>query len=295
VKAYNGLSEPALTAVREAAREHGLPVIGHVPRAVPFERALLDDAQHLIGVPVVLPDEPAFPFNQGVWETLDAARLDFVIETSLRHGLAHTPTLVTGERLVAMRDYERLREEPDAHLLPRFYRDAIWHPQGGLSPAGGMGPQDFDTLERALAAKLRAVKRMHDAGVRLHSGTDSLVAFVVPGAALHRELRLFVQAGLSPEQALAISTGASAEFLGVPGLGRLEPGAPAELAIFRDDPTASLDALDTLLGVVRDGRLYPRAALDAQLARHRDHFEGRVYDAVFTPLVRRAVAATLRR
>jgi hypothetical protein len=287
------LTGPGLAAVRETARETGLPVIGHVPRAVPFERALLDDAQHLLGVPVVLPDEPPFPFNQGVWQTLDDARLEQVIETSLRHRLAHTPTLVTGERLAAMRDYERLRDEPDARLLPRFYRDVIWHPHGGLSPAGRMGPRDFETIERALAAKLRVVKRMHDAGVRLHSGTDALVAFVVPGASLHRELRLFVRAGLSPEQALAISTGASAGFLGVTDLGRLTPGAPAELAIFRDDPTASLDALDSLVGVVRDGRLYPRAELDAQLARYRDHFEGRVYDAVLPALVRRALASTL--
>jgi imidazolonepropionase-like amidohydrolase len=134
---------------------------------------------------------------------------------------------------------------------------------------------------------------MHDAGVRLHSGTDALVAFVVPGASLHRELRLFVRAGLTPEQALAISTRASAEFLGVPELGRLRAGAPAELAIFRDDPTQSLDALDTLLGVVRDGRLYSRADLDAQLERYRSHFEGGLYDALLTPLVRRAVAATV--
>lgn len=293
VKAYDSLSEEILTAVREEAREHGLPVIGHVPRGVPFERARLDDSQHLIGVAGWSSDERRFPFNQIKWSNVPDERIEAVIEQSLRLGLAHTPTLITTERLAAMRDYEGLLREPDSLLLPRFYREVIWHPDGGVTPAGRMTAADFDVTDRALAAKLQVVKRMHDAGVRLHSGTDALVAFVVPGASLHRELRLFVRAGLTPEQALAISTRASAEFLGVPELGRLRAGAPAELAIFRDDPTQSLDALDTLLGVVRDGRLYSRADLDAQLERYRSHFEGGLYDALLTPLVRRAVAATV--
>jgi hypothetical protein len=85
---------------------------------------------------------------------------------------------------------------------------------------------------------------------------------------------------------------ASAAALGVPGLGELRAGAPAELLIFREDPTQGLDALDSLAGVVRDGRLYPREALDAQLARYRAHFDAALYDALVTPLIRRMLART---
>jgi hypothetical protein len=62
--------------------------------------------------------------------------------------------------------------------------------------------------------------------------------------------------------------------------------------IFREDPTRSLDALDSIAGVVRDGRLYTREALDAQLARYRAHFDGALYDALVTPLIRRMLART---
>jgi imidazolonepropionase-like amidohydrolase len=295
VKAYDGLDEASLDAIREEAHSEGLPLIGHVPRRVPFEKALLDDAQHLIGVRQPLPDERPFPFNQVHWADVEAERIDFVIATSLENDLAHTPTLVTTERLVAMRHYAELLHEADALLLPRFYRDVIWSPDGGVSPAGSMQAKDFDDLERALEKKLWAVKRMYDAGVRLHSGTDTLVGFVVPGSSLHRELRMFERAGLTPEQALAISTGDSAESMGVPQLGLLRPGAPAELALFREDPTRSLDALDSLVAVVRDGRLYSREDLEAQLARYRRHYDGALFDAVMTPLVRRAVASTMDR
>jgi imidazolonepropionase-like amidohydrolase len=296
IKAYNELDADTLAALREAAQRRNLPVIGHVPWRVPFEAARLDDMQHLIGVAPEGSGRPLpYPDNLVSWLALSDARLDFVIAESLRHGIAHTPTLVTRERLAGMRDYAQMRQEPDALLLPRFYRDVLWNPVGGMNPAARLrAPEAFAMVERALEAQLRAVARMHAAGVRLHTGTDTLIAFAVPGASLHRELRLFVRAGLTPEQALALSTRSSAEALRVPGLGRLGVGAPAELVIFRDDPTRDLAALDSLLGVVRGGRLYTREALDADLARRRRHFEGGLYDRVMTVLVRRAIAANRR-
>lgn len=293
VKAYDGLDRESLDAVRDEASRLGLPVIGHVPVRVAYEDARLQDAQHLIGIPPPFEGEPPrFPFVLESWLRLDDARREAMIDASLRYGIANTPTLVTIDRLIGTRDYAAMQREPDAQLLPAFYREVVWSPVEGISAARGLHPADIDMIETAREVMLQTVKRMHERGVRLHSGTDTLIAFVVPGAALHRELRLFERAGLTPEEALEISMVDSAEFLGVPGLGRIEPGAPAELVILRDDPTRSLEALDGILGVVRDGRLYTRETLDAQLERYRDHFESPLYDALITPLVRRVVAST---
>jgi hypothetical protein len=293
VKAYNGLDVATLDAVRETAHARGLPVIGHVPRRVPYELARLDDAQHLIGIPPPDPDRGRlFPFTLEQWELLDDARLTALVDAMLRQRIANTPTLITIDRLFHTRDYARMLREPDVLLLPRFYREVVWNPEGGMSPAAGLGAGEFAMIGRALDVMKRTVKRLHDSGVRLHTGTDSLIAFVVPGASLHRELRLFVDAGLTPEEALAVSTRDSAADLGVPGLGTIAPGAPADLVVFREDPTRSLDALDSIAAVIRDGRLYTREALDAQLVRYRAHYDGVAYDSVATPLVRRALANT---
>ena len=294
VKAYDGLDAPTLDAVREEAHARRLSVIGHVPRGVPFETARLDDAQHLIGVPPP-PADPSvrFPWILRTWLALDDARLDAIVAASLRHGITHTPTLVTLDRLAAQADRAAVVGEADAQLLPRFYRDVVWNPEIGFDAARSLGAEGFEMVRAAQRVQLRTVKRLFDAGVELHTGTDTLTPFVVPGAGLHRELRLFERAGLSPEQALALSTHGSARFLGIEGLGELRVGAPAELAIFREDPTRDLAALDSIVAVVRDGRLYPREALDAQLARYRDHHESALYDALVTPLVRRVLAATL--
>jgi imidazolonepropionase-like amidohydrolase len=292
VKAYNELDAPTLAAVREAAHERGLPVIGHVPRRVSLEDARLDDVQHLTGVPTPSDVALNFPERLRDFETLDAARFERVIEASLASGIAHTPTLVTIDRLIASEDLAALLPAPELRLLPRFYREVVWSPTGGTSVAGRLDAAGFAMLRRAFAVMQRTVRRMGERGVRLHTGTDTLIAFVVPGASLHRELRLWVDAGFTPEQALAASVRDSAADLGVPRLGELRPGAPAELVILREDPTRSLAALDQIAGVVRDGRLYTREMLDAQLARYRAHYDGALYDAVVTPVVRRVLAAT---
>lgn len=133
VKVYSGLSAETLAAIREAAAKHGLPVVGHVPFAVPFEAAYVTDIQHLTGVPITsnhLTMTKAERLTQWMafvqaWRDLDEARIDFIIRTSVEQGLAHTPTHVTYVQAARMRDYPRLLDDPAAHLLPRWYREAF--------------------------------------------------------------------------------------------------------------------------------------------------------------------------
>lgn len=293
VKAYNQLDGESLAAIREEAHARGLKVIGHVPGRVPYEDAKLDDAQHLIGIAPPPADKMMFPLILRQWLALDGMRRQAMIDASLAEHISNTPTLVTIDRLIAQADREAVVREPDAQMLPRFYRDVVWNPQIGFTAARGLAPADFEMIRQAEAVQLATVKRMFDAGVELHTGTDTLIAFVVPGAALHRELGLFVKAGLTPEQALMLSTRISPRFLGVEGLGELRPGAPAELVVFREDPTKSLEALSSIAAVVRGGRLYTRAALDAQLASYRAHYDSPLFDALVNPLVKRVLAASV--
>jgi adenine deaminase len=95
---------------------------------------------------------------------------------------------------------------------------------------------------------------------------------VVPGASLHEELHELVAADLAAEEAWLLATRRAGEFLDEPRLGTLQPGAPADLLIFRDDPTRDLAALATLEAVVVQGRLYTRQWLDDALSREREHF-----------------------
>ena len=286
VKVYERLDGPRLAAIREAAREHGLPVIGHVPYAVPYEEARIDDAQHLIGV--AAPSGSAYrnTTERNVdWFAVDEARMEAVAQAALDAAMANTPTLVTLDTIAHLDDYEGLRNAPWARLLPRLYRDVIWAPDSGVG-VQAMPPEAYERLRATLPVRRAVVRRMYERGVELHSGTDTLVSFLVPGHALHRELRLLAEAGIPPEDVMRIATETSASVLATPGLGTLAVGAPADLVLFGSDPTRDLAALDDIRGVVRDGRFYSRERLDAQLERYRAHFEGPLYERLSMGIVR---------
>jgi len=162
----------------------------------------------------------------------------------------------------------------------------VWNPQAGLPFVRELRPDVTMTLARALPVMMRVVGRLHAAGVRIHAGTDVPSPLVVPGSSMHEELRLLVASGLRVEEAWAAATRVAGESLGVPDLGTLRAGAPADFLLFRDDPTVDLRALATLQAVVAQGRLYPRADLEAAIAEHRALHASAIYDMVVTALAR---------
>jgi len=276
VKVYGRLSAELLAAIREAAARHKLPVVGHIPMAVPFAEAHIRDVQHLTGVPLHTNRQDASRLAQfaawaAAWQSLDEARIDFIVRTSVEQGLFHTPTLVVWTQMGRLRDYPTLRDDPTAQLLPRWYREVFWRPREAALPA-------FDDIGAALPKMKTVVRRLYQAGVRIHTGSDTPNPFVVPGVSLHEELHLLVEAGLTPEEVWGAATRSAGETLGIAKLGTVQEGAPADFLLFREDPTHDLAALSTLEAVVVQGRLYPKAVLDAALARHRDYFNGWLYD-----------------
>jgi imidazolonepropionase-like amidohydrolase len=104
---------------------------------------------------------------------------------------------------------------------------------------------------------LRLVKQLDDAGVRLVAGTDQLEGFT-----LHRELELYVQAGLSPARALQIATIEAARILEVDqSQGSIARGKLADLILVRGDPLAHISDIRRIALVVKGGALYDPAVL----------------------------------
>jgi imidazolonepropionase-like amidohydrolase len=290
VKAYDRLSPDALAGLKEEAAKHGLPVIGHVPWSVSYLDARYDDVQHLTGISAKVGDTRPFPARLD--GTMTEAEVLALAKRTAELGIANTPTLVTIERVRSTRDPEAARRTPGALLVPRLYRDAVWSREGSRL-LRDLTPADYELLDRASERSRRMVGALHRAGAELHTGSDVLNPFVVPGESLWRELALFVESGLTPEEAWTAGTRTSGRFLGrekLAGLGTLAAGAPADLLVFREDPTRDLAALATLEAVVADGRLYTRADLDAQLARYRAYAEGFLFDRISVAVTKRLLA-----
>jgi imidazolonepropionase-like amidohydrolase len=287
IKAYDGLTLPLIDALRIAAEQHGLTLIGHVPQSLRYEQALLPDVQHLMGIAPARAGSHLY-LSDG-WDQVDDARLEAIVRVTRAQRLANTPTLVLGQQLLLLEHYDQARSDPAARLLPRLFRDVIWHPIDGLAQYRGMAAADFERLRAAQRQKLRLVRMLHDAGAALYLGTDTLQPFVVPGKSLQQEMQLFVDAGIPLDRVWALATRESGLALREPGLGSLEVGAPADLLIFRDDPTRALEALDSLQAVVSNGRLYSRPALDAKIAEYQAHYSSPLFDRLSVILARLAL------
>ena len=117
---------------------------------------------------------------------------------------------------------------------------------------------DAAKTQAALRRSLDIVGALHKGGVRIVAGTDG----AVPGVSLIRALELFVQAGLTPAEALATATRVPAEFLGLGSdVGTIELGQRADLLVLDADPLANISNLRRSRLVVANGRVYAIADL----------------------------------
>jgi imidazolonepropionase-like amidohydrolase len=77
------------------------------------------------------------------------------------------------------------------------------------------------------------------------------------GVSLHQELEELVSAGLTPYQALRISTVGAAEYFGRADLGRIEIGTRADLVLLAQDPLRDVRRARDIGGVVLAGAWTP--------------------------------------
>ncbi|MEM9254751.1 MAG: hypothetical protein AAGA91_04845 [Pseudomonadota bacterium] len=287
IKVYNNLTTEASAAIHLAAREAGLPVIGHVPWRQDFADAHIDDLQHVVGWAPFQPDDASIPHVRRLlgMADLDQERIDWLVQRAADRDFQLTPTLITLHRKFSLGDADALAQRPSAALLPRFYRQQLWHPSRGLVSARLLNEADHRQFETAFAQALSAVGALHEAGIELHSGTDSPAEFIVPGAGLWEELRLLTDAGLSPEQALAVSTVGTRKRLLPTAEAPLSQGALADFVVFSRDPTEDLARLDSLSAVVVEGRIYSREQMEQTLRRYQAWFNSPAYRRVTETMV----------
>lgn len=120
-------------------------------------------------------------------------------------------------------------------------------------------PQWFlDRRDLVGKAHWQALQTAIDVGVPIALGTDQLPAEPNDGTtATAREAQYYVEAGMSPLQALRAATIEPARMLGADDdLGSLSVGKYADIVITRDDPSTDIKALRNLELVMKGGRLY---------------------------------------
>jgi hypothetical protein len=292
IKLYEALTRSDIAGLVSAAEERGLRAIGHVPAGLDVEEAGVPEVQHLFGVPTAQSRRHAPGLLQRLadWHAVDDARLDVVVEASVGQHISHTPTLVVSEGVLHAHE-----PHPLAPLLPRLFQDVVWDTEKGIKTYRNAMPRDIAMLRESLPVKLELVRRLHQAGVQLYLGTDVPQPFVVPGASLHREMRLFTDAGIPPAAVIDMATAHAGRRLGVPGLGTIAVGAPADVLVFERDPARDIAALSTLRAVVVGGRLFEASTLRTAVEGQLRHYRRSLIDRASVIAARRAMNSVMVR
>jgi imidazolonepropionase-like amidohydrolase len=115
--------------------------------------------------------------------------------------------------------------------------------------------------------RLRLVSAMSRAGVDIIAGTDTAHGYPVAGFSLHDELGLYVQAGLSPMEALRTATYNPAKYFGtLDSLGTIEQGKIADLLLLDANPLENISNTQRISAVILNGRYLPKETLQKMLA-----------------------------
>ena len=131
---------------------------------------------------------------------------DDLLQLLARAGTRWDPTLAImgGHRLL-------MRDEPE-RLNDAVFRAFVPEPSIREAKGGGLFGRMPDSMLRAnWKARLARVRAAQGRGVRLQAGTDSLMTGTFFGPSLHWELEHFVEAGLSPLEAIRMATADAAE------------------------------------------------------------------------------------
>jgi imidazolonepropionase-like amidohydrolase/ABC-type multidrug transport system permease subunit len=186
---------------------------------------------------------------------------DAVLARMAKDGVAYDPTLSV---LEAMRDIAAGRDE----LLRRSLVQQALSQKLLTGTASMLKDGKFKSEERvagvngAIAIAQDNLRRAWKAGVPLVTGSDAGNMLVFHGPTVHRELQLWVEAGIPPAVALQAATANAAALLRAGGrIGTIAPGREANLLLVDGDPTRDVAATERISLVVFKGERVRRADL----------------------------------
>ncbi|MHC4750482.1 MAG: ankyrin repeat domain-containing protein [Planctomycetota bacterium] len=274
VKVFN-IPRDAYFALADEAKRQGIPFAGHVPFFVSLAEASDAGQQSIEHCPSIL-----LACSSEGEEELGRRLKETLVERpfSLPHVRARVKLIadITYSEKKAAELFARFvknntwvcpANDPRLKYMPLSAKDS-WNPKNNVRVvwATGEGRADFRKLcEKHLAI----VGAMGRAGVGLLAGTDTTpTAYCFPGFGLHDELALFVQAGLSPMQALQTATYNAAKCLGkLDSMGTVERGKVADLVLLDANPLQDIRNTQRIAAVVVRGKIFQRAALQKMLAQ----------------------------
>ncbi|HEX8178039.1 MAG TPA: amidohydrolase family protein [Pyrinomonadaceae bacterium] len=270
IKIYSSIKPELVPKIVALAHQHGLRISGHVPAfmtAEQFVRAGVDEIQHINFILLNFlfdkiqdtrtPARFTVVAEHGAEIDLESAQVkSFIQLLQDRHVVVDPTVSVFEEMFDARRGSISPGYAPVADRLPPLVRRKLLG--GGLPVPEGMN----DRYRASFKTMLKMVGALYRAGVPLVAGTDTM-----PGFPLHRELELYVAAGIPAPKVLQLATLGAAQIMKRDReLGSVKPGKLADLILLDGDPATRISDIRRVTLVVKGGRVYRVAALHRALS-----------------------------
>jgi imidazolonepropionase-like amidohydrolase len=260
LKLYNSFKPEWVKPLTDYAHAKGMRVGGHVPafmRAEEAVRAGYDELHHInqvmLNFLVKREDDTrtllrfSLVGEQAQALDLDAAPAQDFLRLLRERGTVVDLTLTAFEPMYLQRDGQ---PSPSFGMLAEHMPVAVrrWL----RSAQSEINDGNAARYAASFAKMLAYVGRMHAAGVALVAGTDTWAGF-----GLHRELELYVQAGIPPLQVLSIATWNGAKYTQtLEQRGSIERGKLADLVLVDGDPSIDITAIRRIGLVLKGGVAY---------------------------------------
>jgi len=274
IKVYNNVKEPELKEIIRTAHERHLPVTGHVPRTLTMTHAVELGMQGLEHIRITgremlsLEEADAIDFlplgkrEPLLWQRFDpeSEKMKALASFLAKSRVFLDPTLVADQSDFAL-SWDDQVSNRDNRYLPRPLFEK-WKADG-LPDFATVPAESKQSARDGFEKRKRFVGMCRRAGVRVIAGSDGAgLGTLLPGFGLQHELRLLVDSGLTPLEAIQAATVESAAALGKPhDLGLVEPGYLADMVLVGADPLETIDNTRKIDLVVAAGRAYKPADL----------------------------------
>src|SRR5688500_1772432 len=229
---FTTLSEPTMRAVITAAHKRGKLAVVHVSTLRAAQAAIDAGADGLVHL---------------FTDTLPSASF---VTTMTRQKVFAIPTLTVLKSITGTGGGAPLVNDPN--IGPYLNNAARALLVQGFPNRPGSPRKDF-------AFAQTTVRQLKQAGVTILAGTDAPNPGTAHGAALHRELELLVESGLTPKEALMSATSLPARTFSLNDRGRITTGMRADLVLVNGDPTTDIKATRAIEGVWKGGYAIDRA------------------------------------
>ena len=274
IKTVEGLTPETFDALARTARDVGIPFGGHVSDAVGLRHALASgqvSIDHLDNyIQALVPDEvrPAVPvgmFGIGtLLDRVDESLLPELVQATIDADAWVVPTMVLWETAFFLdrAAAQVILDRPEVKFMPPETVTG-WVRQVDERLAS----TDANTNRRVAALRRRVLKALHAGGANIALGTDSPQVFSVPGFAVHHEMALYVDIGMTPYAVLEIGTRKPAEYFDrADEFGTVAVGQRADLVLLTETPLDDIAHAARRAGVMVNGRWLPEEEIQRRLA-----------------------------